>query len=189
MVSYRDSISGRAGIFRRPAFRAEFTGPHMRRSLLMIFVALFPWTASANCMPPWQTLFACNIKGSEARAEFCEIADQESHKSLKSHYYTYVVGTKPAELYFEADGYYFSTKDTIAGHPSDLTMGVGLANKNYVYSFFVTEDKNDDGPVRDAEIRVYKSIDAFSNDTKNNEQLRLQCDPASVIANKDNIRP
>ncbi|WP_312950310.1 hypothetical protein [Agrobacterium sp.] len=161
----------------------------MTRSLLTIFVALFPWTASANCMPPWQTLFACNIKGSEARAEFCEIADQESHKSLKSHYYTYVVGTKPAELYFEADGYYFSTKDTIAGHPSDLTMGVGLANKNYVYSFFVTEDKNDDGPVRDAEIRVYKSIDAFSNDTKNNEQLRLQCDPASVIANKDNIRP
>ncbi|WP_313615744.1 hypothetical protein [Agrobacterium sp.] len=161
----------------------------MKRRLLTTFLALFPLTASANCIPPWQTLFACNIRGSEARAEFCEITDQESHKSLKSHYYTYAIGTKPAELYFEADGYYFSTKDTNPDHPTDLRMGVGLANKNYVYSFFVTEDKSSDGPVRDAEIRVYKSIDAFSNHTKDNEQARLQCEPGSVIANKDNIRP
>ncbi|WP_035201269.1 hypothetical protein [Agrobacterium tumefaciens] len=161
----------------------------MKRRLLAIVLVLFPLAAEANCLPPWQTLFACNIMSSSARAEFCEIADTESHKSLKSHYYTYVVGTKPAELYFEADGYYFSTKDTVAGHPTDLAMGVGLLNKNYVYSFFVTEDKKLDGKIRDAEIRVYKSIDAFSSDTKDNEQLRLQCDPRSIVANQENIRP
>lgn len=161
----------------------------MKRRLLTTFLALCPLPVMANCIPPWQTLFACNIRGSEARAEFCEIAEPASHKSLKSHYYTYVVGTKPAELYFEADGYYFSTKDTIAGHPSDLTMGVGLANGNYVYSFFVTEDKRHDGPIREAEIRVYRSVDAFSNDIRDNEQLRLQCDPGSIIANQANIRP
>lgn len=161
----------------------------MKRRLLAVALALFPFAAKANCLPPWQTLFACDIAGSSARAEFCEIADPESHKSLKSHYYTYVVGTKPAELYFEADGYYFSTKDTVSDHPTDLAMGVGLANKNYVYSFFVTEDKMLDGKIREAEIRVYKSLDAFSNDTKNNEQLRLQCKTSSIVANQDNIRP
>jgi hypothetical protein len=84
-----------------------------------------------------------------------------------------VVGTKPAELYFEADDYYFSTKDTVAGHATDVVMGVGLLNKNYVYSFFVTEDKKLDGKIRDAEIRVYESIDAFSSDTKDNEPLSV----------------
>ncbi|MDS7594336.1 hypothetical protein [Agrobacterium tumefaciens] len=160
-----------------------------RRLLVVVVLALFPFTAKANCLPPWQTLFACDIARSSARAEFCEIADPESHKSLKSHYYTYVVGTKPAELYFEADGYYFSTKDTVVDHPTDLTMGVGLTNKNYVYSFFVTEDKKLDGKIREAEVRVYKSLDAFSNETRDNEQLRLQCDPGSIIANHENIRP
>lgn len=163
----------------------------MKPFWLFALTALFPLSAAANCIPPWQTLFACNIPEKNARAEFCQISDGDStaRQGRKSAYYTYAVGSNVAELYFETDGYSFSTKDTEVDHPTDLTMGIGFTNKNYVYAFFVTEDKRLDGRIRDADIRVYTSENAFSSQERNTERLRLQCDPASIIANQDNIRP
>jgi hypothetical protein len=38
-------------------------------------------------------------------------------------------------------------------------------------------------------VRVYKTIDAFSNDKKDTEIMRLYCDSASILADRDSIRP
>lgn len=161
----------------------------MRFYRLIILAAFFPLPAAANCMPPWQTLFACNIPERNARAEFCQIGDGAAHSGKKSAYYTYAVGPKPVELYFETDSYSFSTKDTDVDHPTDLTMGIGFVNKNYVYAFFVTEDKRLGGRIREANVRVYSSEASFSSEKKNTELQRLQCDPASILADQENIRP
>lgn len=152
-------------------------------------VILAPSSASANCIPPWQVLFACNIPQRDARAEFCLIPNTDAHPGKKQGYYTYVTGTKPAELYFEADGYYFSTKDTEVDHPTDLTMAVGFKRGDYVYSFTITEDERQPDGIRDGEVRVYSSLDAFTNDKKDTEVTKLYCDPASIIANRNEIRP
>ncbi|MBS9719178.1 hypothetical protein JYU29_00585 [Tianweitania sp. BSSL-BM11] len=166
----------------------------MRKMIVMLLasalvVPLSTLEAAANCIPPWQTLFACNIPRQDARAEFCLIPDTDAHPGKKQGYYTYVVGTKPAELYFEADGYYFSTKDTLVDHPTDLTMAIGFKRGAYVYSFTITEDRQIDGRVRDGEVRVYSSLDAFTSSEKDTEVTRLYCDRASILADTDNIRP
>jgi hypothetical protein len=155
----------------------------------IVSLIILPRATYANCVPPWQTLFACDIPLTEGRAEFCELADPAAHKGKHAYYYSYSVSTEPAELHFETDDSYFSTKDTSADHPTDLTMGIGLVNTDYVYSFFVTEDKRLAGEIREASVRVYRSKEAFSSETLNNEVQRLQCKGDSIIANKADIRP
>ncbi|NPD13727.1 hypothetical protein HOY34_00750 [Xinfangfangia sp. D13-10-4-6] len=159
----------------------------MKRLAALLF--LLPTAAAANCIPPWQVHFACDIPATNARAEFCRIADTAKHPGKKEAYYTYVVGDQPAELYFEASSVWFSVKDTNIDHPTDLTMAMGYPNGKWVYAFVVTEDKRLNGRIRDAEVRVYKSTDDFTSDQKDVEQLRLYCEPSSIIANQDMIAP
>lgn len=161
----------------------------MRARALLILAMLFSSPALANCVPPWQMQFACNVPERNARAEFCRITDPQQHPGKKEAYYNYTVGTQPAELYFETDSTWFSTKDTEADHPTDLTMAVGYARGQYVYAFVLTEDKREDDGIRDAEIRVYDSTDAFTSDVKDNHVTKLYCDPRSIVADLPSIRP
>ncbi len=156
---------------------------------LFVLATLLSSPAWANCVPPWQTQFACNVPERNARAEFCRIAEPKQHPDKKEAYYNYTVGTQPAELYFETDSTWFSTKDTEVDHPTDLTMAVGYARGQYVYAFVVTEDKREDDGIRDAEIRVYNSTETFTNDVKDNHVTKLYCDPLSIVADLPSIRP
>ena len=143
----------------------------------------------ANCIPPWQPQFACKIERSNSRAEFCRIADPKKYPGKKEAYYTYAEGTSVAELYFQTNSTWFSTKDTEVEHPTDLTSSIGYGRGSYVYAFVVTEATGRSDFVRRAEIRVYDSIDAFSNQTKDNEIVRLKCDAQSIVADLPSIRP
>lgn len=154
-------------------------------ALLMIL----PFPAAANCIPPWQTHFACNIPEKNARAEFCRIADTSSNPGKHEVYYTYAVGTEPAELYFESDTIRFSTKDFILEHQYDTDSGMGYVYGKMVYSFFVTQDERLNNRVREAEVRVYRSIDDFTSRDRDLEVARLYCDPNSIEANTDLIGP
>ena len=157
--------------------------------VVLALTTFLPLPAMANCIPPWQTQFACNIPDRDARVEFCRIADPKAHPDKKEAYYNYVTGTKPSELYFETDSTWFSTKDTNIDHPTDMTMALGYARGEYVYAFVVTEDKRLGGAIRDAEVRVYSSTEKFTNDAKDNESARLYCDSKSIIADQDSIAP
>lgn len=143
----------------------------------------------ANCIPPWQTQFACHIPERDARAEFCRIAEPTKHPGLMEAYYTYAVGAKPTALYFETNATWFSTKDTNIDHPTDMTMAIGYARGSYVYAFIVTEDSRDTDRIRDAEVRVYNSIDAFTSSVKDTEVQRLYCDASTILADIPSIRP
>lgn len=161
----------------------------MKVRLALLLAAGLSSPAMANCIPPWQTQFACAIPERNARAEFCRIPDPAQHPDKKEAYYTYAVGAAPAELYFETDSTWFSTKDTDIDHPTDLTMAIGYAHGAYIYAFSVTEDKREPDGIRDAEIRVYSSADAFTSEARNTEESRLYCDPASILADLPSIRP
>ncbi len=161
----------------------------MRPFATLVFALLLPVCAEANCIPPWRMQFACNIPERHARVEFCRLPEPGDHPGKKEAYYTYAVGAAAAELYFETDSTWFSTKDTEIDHPTDLTMAVGYAHGRYVYAFVVTEDKREADGIRQGEVRVYGSTDAFTNDTRDNELTRLACDPASILADRASIRP
>jgi len=148
-----------------------------------------PFPAAANCIPPWQTHFACNITDKNARAEFCRIADTSGNPGKPEAYYTYTVGTEPVELYFESDNIWFSTKDFILEHQYDTSSGMGYVHGKMVYSFFVTQDERLNNRVREADVRVYRSIDDFTNRDRDLEVARLSCDPGSIVANTDMIAP
>ncbi|WP_338665920.1 hypothetical protein VQH23_12215 [Pararoseomonas sp. SCSIO 73927] len=152
-------------------------------------MTMLPSLAMANCIPPWQTQFACNIPERNARVEFCRIAEPQRHPRRQEVYYTFVTGIGPAELHFEADGYIFSTKEVDTTRPSEITSGIGYPRGEYVYAFFVTEHSSRPGSVSNAEVRVYNSIDAFTNSKRDNEIARFRCQPSSVIADVANIRP
>jgi hypothetical protein len=156
---------------------------------IALAMALFPTLAAANCLPPWQTHFACDLPERNARAEFCRIAKPQQHPGVPEHYYSFVRGTQPAELYFQTDSYWFTTKDVDVNHPSSFRVGVGYARGNTVYAFFVNQRHSDQRIVGDAEVRVYESTDAFSSSTRDNEQLRLRCAPGSVVADTAAIAP
>jgi hypothetical protein len=88
----------------------------MKIWLATVMVVLAPLPATANCIPPWQTQFACNIPDRNARAEFCRIDDTKANPGKKEAYYSYATGSGPTELYFETDNTLFSTKDTDINH-------------------------------------------------------------------------
>lgn len=161
----------------------------MKIVIAFAFAALASSSAMANCVPPWQTHFACSIPAKNARAEFCRIRDTKAHPDKKEGYYSYSVGSKPTELYFETDSIWFSTKDTDIHHPTDLSMSMGYARDKWVYAFVITQDKREADGVRDAEVRVYSSTDEFSSSVKGNEVVKLYCDPATILADFDSIAP
>lgn len=161
----------------------------MRVSIVVALVAMSSLPALANCLPPWQTQFSCSIPEQGARAEFCHIANPQDHPEKKEAYYSYAVGTNPAELYFETDSTWFSTKDTQIDHPTDLVSAIGYAKNNWIYAFVLTEDNREPDGVRDAEVRVYSSIDSFTSATKDTEVARLYCEPSSILVDIPTVRP
>lgn len=161
----------------------------VKASLGLILAMFLPLPGMANCIPPWQVQFACHIPARDARAEFCRLADPADHPGLKEAYYSYAAGTNPAELYFQTDSIWFSTKDTDIDHPFDLTMALGYARGDYIYAFVVTEDSRAPGGIREAEVRVYGSAESFTSETRHTELVRLHCDPATILADRDSIRP
>lgn len=159
------------------------------RPAALLAPLLLPLPAAANCIPPWETHFACDIPARDARAEFCRIADTEAHPGLKEGYYSYVTGTAPAELYFQTEEIWFSTKDYILDHPTDTTTAMGYRRGDYIYAFFLTEDTREADGIRDADVRVYTSPDDFSSSTPDTEILRLHCAPSTIRANLGLIAP
>lgn len=143
----------------------------------------------ANFLPPWQTAFACQILERGAWAEFCRLADPKAHPGFKEAYYSYAVGTRPAEFYFETDDIHFSTKDTEIDHPTDVAMAIDYVRGTYVYAYAVVQDVRTSTGVRDAEVRVYSSIDDFSNDVKDTQIDRLYCDSATILVDEEDLRP
>lgn len=142
------------------------------------FAAQLPLPALGNCIPPWKTFFACNIAGTNARAEFCKIDDKANHPARKEGYYTFARGAKPAELHFETDAIVESFKENEFS-PTKAISAFGYVRGAYVYSFFATEDRR--GGFPHAEIRVYKSLETFMSKAKNNETERLVCDPTTIV--------
>ena len=161
----------------------------MKRSLAALLTLLLPMAASANCISPWVTHFACEIEGKNSRAEFCRLRDTKQYPDKKEGYYTYADASGKTKLYFETDSIWFSTKDTNVDHPRDLAMAMGYKLKNYIYSFTVITDKDNTNIIRDAEVRVYKSTDDFTDTSHGKELNRLYCKPSSIIAEPDLIAP
>lgn len=140
--------------------------------------------AGANCPPPYATVFSCEIPERDARVEFCELPGVTDDPARFT--YNYTVGTAPAELFFEADGYYFSTKYYDAPGMAE-TVGWGLKYGPMIYSVFIYGEYL--GKPEGAQIHVYDSVDAFGSEERENESERRYCDPASIRVNWDSIAP
>ena len=138
-----------------------------------------PALAMANCIPPWQTLFACVIAGTDARAEFCQISEPEEHLTLSEGYYSFARGSAMAELYFETDELLASDKGAVETRMSHFNPAIGFVRGGYAYAFF--PNGTGDPGVEPVEIRVYDTVEKFMNDEPGNEIQRLVCDPASVV--------
>ena len=89
--------------------------------------ALIPLPAAANCIPPWQTQFACNIPERNVRVEFCHLADPKANPDKKEANYTYAAGTEKTEINFENESTRKSTKETNINHSTELHMALGNA--------------------------------------------------------------
>lgn len=154
--------------------------PMIRQFTFTIMAVLTqPMLAMANCIPPWQTLFACEIEGSEARAEFCQISEPQKHPTQSEGYYTFAHGPEMAELYFETNEVVASNKDAAHRQVSHFNPAIGFVRGGYVYAFFANGIS--DPGVEPVEIRVYDAVEKFMNDEPGNELERLVCDPASVV--------
>lgn len=138
--------------------------------------------AQANCAPPFMTIFACDIMGRDARVEFC--ADNSPHGGQR-YSYNFTSGLGPAELYFEADGHYGSTKYMADGVPFN-TLGSGLMNGKTVYAFFATGYQTQN--IESAQIHVYRSLEDFQSRPESDIQ-RLYCQPETVRIDWDNTGP
>lgn len=160
------------------------------RFILALLAASLPFEAArANCPPPYSTLFACDIPERGARVEFCEVVrDEDVHAAgMPQFTYNYTVGTGPAELFFDANGYYFSTKYYDDDTPGRDTTGIGLKHGTYVYAVFISGEylRRADK----AQIHVYKSVDDFQSSAREIDIERRYCAPGSILVNWENIRP
>lgn len=158
---------------------------HMRHiTAFTVILTLAESQAQANCPPPFTTMFACDIMGRQARVEFC--ADTATADTGVARYsYNFTSGLGPAELYFETDGYYGSSKYMVDGIPHN-TLGSGLMNGDTVYSFFVTGYETRD--VESAQIHVYNSLADFQENPESDIQ-RLYCVPGTVLIDWDGTGP
>lgn len=137
-------------------------------------------------------MFACDIPERDARVELCQImTDEEAEAAGKKQFtYNYTVGNGPAELYFEDDGFWFSTKYMDAGGDPELkrtTVGVGLRNTPYIYAVFISGEYL--GTATGAQVHVYKNEDDFTSDKREIEIERRYCDPATIRVDWSNIAP
>ncbi len=147
----------------------------MRLVPLLILSLLAAPQAWANCAAPFATMFACDIMGRDARVEFCQdVSDADAAKWRYS--YNFTSGLGPADLSFQATGYYGSTKYMADDAPFN-TSGSGLVNGDHVYAFFATgyETQN----LESAQIHVYRSLEDFQSRPESDIQ-RLYCRPDTV---------
>lgn len=160
----------------------------MRAAAALLALGLSTGAGWANCPPPYSTLFACDIPERDARVELCELLGDDNRDAEARFSYNYTVGNGPAELFFTADGYYFSTKYMDPDGPeANQTVGFGLARGTFVYGVFITGEYL--GQPTSAQIQVFDKIDDFSSDDREVDLERRYCEPSSIRVNWDNIAP
>ena len=154
----------------------------------------------ANCVPPMQTLFACDLENSGGRVEFChEIVSEETPTSSSvpgdRQSYSFVRGIAPTELYFTPTTSMFRTLDTnsvdrkIYGPRASSFLTIGYQNVDYVYAVLLAVDEEYYNGNYGAEVRVFKNSDDFYKLETNTEVARLFCDAGSVIVDQGEFRP
>lgn len=153
--------------------------------LLVLLVSFGGSAAMANCVPPYSTMFACDLMDDGGRVEFCEripdgggFPDRFSYNFVRAHF--------RSELYFEAEDNYGSAKYYRTDDRPIQTVGTGLLHGEYVYSVFLTGPMNEHPDV--AQIHVYKTLKDFQ-DNKESDIERLYCDESSIIINWDHFGP
>lgn len=135
---------------------------------------LFSSAASANCLPPMQTLFACTFENIDTRVEFChEIATERTSNASSvpgdQSSYSLARGTAPTELYFTPTTSYFNVISASAIdqkiYGRDLTdfLVIGYENVDYVYAALIGVDDRYYDSFYGAEVRVYKNENDFQN--------------------------
>lgn len=152
----------------------------------VMMLGLGAGTALANCTPPYQTLFYCDIRDSDARVEFC-MEQPDGDGVSRTHSYNFARGVQPSELYFESDDnrldlrFYETSRDD-----AQNTMGVSLHRGDHFYSFYVTGLYG--ATIRAAQIHVSDAA-AYESGKLESEKLRLYCDPDSVLIDWDAMYP
>ncbi len=135
---------------------------------------LFSSVASANCLPPMQTLFSCTFENTDTRVEFChEIATERTSNASSvpgdQSSYSLARGTAPTELYFTPTTSYFNVisasaiDQKIYGRNLTDFLVIGYENVDYVYAALIGVDDRYYGSFYDAEVRVYKNENDFQN--------------------------
>lgn len=156
------------------------------KSPLALILMTVATAASANCVPPFMPVFACNVLTDDQRVEICASPPDDNGVS-DTYTYNFADGLAVSELYFETQDNRFSTKYYRADHEGQNTTGLGLVHGDHVYSVHLTG--MDGRYVATAQIHVYDSIDDFASERGETEALRLYCDRGSVRVNWDFIRP
>lgn len=131
-------------------------------ALGLIITGFSDGEAMAICVPPYKTMFACDIYKSERRVEICQETPAEEG-GVPDHYsYNFASGAEMSELYFVTDDVRFSTKfydpDRQDG---ENTLGVGLVRRNYIYTFYITGLY--ESHVKAAQIHVFDSLTAYES--------------------------
>ncbi|MDZ4311089.1 MAG: hypothetical protein U1A24_11105 [Cypionkella sp.] len=144
------------------------------------------FAAWANCVPPYATLFACDILDSDQRVEFCQ-SEPDANGIPDRYSYNFAAGAAMSELYFISDDNRFSTKYYRGGDASRETVGFGLPHEGYVYAFYITGVFG--SSIQAAQLHVFDSLKAFESDKGEQEMLRLYCAPESVLVDWTFIGP
>lgn len=157
----------------------------MKRQLILTGWMIGSATAaSANCTPPFTTLFACDIMNSQSRVEFC-VHDPAPSAPLQMTY-NFSTGLA-AELAFQTTDSAASTKFMRSDDGDIVTIGTGAIHEGYVYAAFVT-GRLMERPLS-AQLHVYKSLDDFQNDKGEVEIERLYCKPETILIDLDRFGP
>lgn len=158
-----------------------------RLSLVAVWVTCGAGAALANCVPPAATMFACTLRDSERRVEFCQgPAPQDGVPDFYS--YNFADGAAPSELYFTTDAPWFSMKyyrgtQNFAGE----TLGMALENDGYFYAFYIAGALG--APIRSAQLHVFDSQEAFQSEAGETEMQRFYCKPETVLVDWTFIGP
>lgn len=143
----------------------------MIRTLLALALAS---PASAACLSPLQTVFACDIAGEDRRLEICAV-----HDDYFAEYFTYSFGRPGAEpeLAFRSSDNWGTTK--YGGFVGDVaTFGIGLVHDSgYVYTLHAT-GRYSDGAVMRGILEVFRDLDAFHAETQ--PLTHRECDRATI---------
>lgn len=173
----------------------------MKRIGTAAFLSLTLGTAaSANCVPPMQTLFACTFENSDSRVEFCHEIAKESTANASSvpgdaQSYSFARGIAPTELYFKPTTSFFNAPEATATDRKIYGNGVtgflvtGYENVDYVYAALLAVSEEYYDGYYGAEVRVFRNIDEAIAMKPGSEVSRHFCEEGSVIVNQYEFRP